>query len=257
MPLHRRTLAPLALVLCAATTAAEASLRAWSLCTPGALRSCHSVSIATLPVISGGIRTGTAITISVTNLQGSGLPNTSSLPTGLYQLVLTGPITTPIQTTAPAQSAVMTGAGATGALAWQRITLNAAVGGLFAWIELRGIGSSPALLGGCTSGATIVGAMTARTCGAGAAAVFAFSIQGVIEATQLDNLSVFAYGARGSATCFSNPGAVPFHGQACDVLSDPLAPVPEPGTLIMLATGLLGVGGGGARRRRRATAPES
>ena len=254
-----RPLLPLAVLLCAATSAARADLRTWSLCTPGALRSCHSISIGTLPIYTGTTRTGTALTISLTNLQGSGLPNTSSVPTGLYQVVFTGPVTTPIPVGASLLPAVLTGAGASGSLTWQRITVNTTVGGTLAWLELRGSGGSPPLLGGCTSSATIAGTIAAQTCGPGAAAVFAFSISGALDASQLDNVYVFAYGARGSANCFSNPAAVPFHGQACDLLSDPLAPtppIPEPGTIFLVASGLLGLGGISLRRRRTATTRE-
>ena len=253
-----RPLLPLALIQCAAASAARADFRAWSLCTPGALRSCHSVSIGTLPVFTGTTRTGTAITISLTNLGGSGLPDTGSGATGLYQVYFTGPITTPIAiSVVDQQPATLTGAGASGSLTWQRITLNATVGGTFAWVELRGLGTTPPLLGGCTSGPTKFGTIAAQTCGPGAAAVFAFSINGLLDASQLDNVWVLAYGDRGGEGCYSNTAASPFFGQACDLLSDPLAPtpIPEPGIIILLGTGLLGVGGTSLRRRRTSPPP--
>jgi len=252
MRVVRRSLLLTLVLAGAGTSAARGDSRTWSLCTPGALRSCHSVSIGTVPIYTGAVRTGTLVTITVANLQGSGLPGTGNEPTGLYQVVFTGPVLTPIPVTVAQQTAAMTGAGASGVLNWQRLTVNAVAGGTFAWVEVRGTGASPPLLGGCTPGPTITGSMTAGTCGAGAAAVFAFSIAGSLDASQFDNVWVFAYGARGSAGCYSDPSAVPFFGQACDVLSDPLAmeAIPEPITVVLLGTGLLGLGGVGLRRRR-------
>ncbi len=244
----RRALAVLALLLGTAASTARADLRAWSLCTPGTLRSCYSVSIGTVAVYTGAVRTGTAVTITVANLQGSGLPGTGTGTSGLYQLAFTGAASAPIPFSVGSQAAMMTGAGASGALTWQRITTNVVAGGTYAWLELRGTGASPALLGGCDAGPVVTGLIAAQTCGPAAAAVFAFSIAGSLDASQFDNAYVLAYGPRGSANCFTDPGAAPFHAQPCDLLAAP--PVPEPVTVILLGTGLLGIGSLQLRRRR-------
>ena len=234
---HARVPLAAVLLVCAAAPA-RADVRSWTLCTPGSLRSCHSVSIGTAPVYSGVTQVGTAITVKLANLQGSGLAGIGTQASGLYQVYFTGPIATGVPVTTVNQSATMTGPGASGTLPWQRITVYP-LGGL-AWIELRGAGANPALLGGCTTAPMSTGTITASTCGTAAFAVFTFTLNAVIDANQFNNAEIFAYGAGGSETCASNPGATPFFAQGCDVLVDPLA-TPEASTMLLLSTGLLGL----------------
>lgn len=242
---HRHGLLAVALLVATAPSPAQADDRLWSLCTPGSLRSCQSVNLGTVPIFAGPTRIGTAVTIALTNLQGSGAPHTTSQVSGLYQVYFTAPVTTPIPVSVGFPAATMTGAGASGGLTWLAVVTNAVTtGGTFAWLEVRGPATSTTLLGGCTSGPTLTGSITANTCGTGASAVFAFSIGAIVDASQFNNVFVLGYGATGSASCYSNPGSVPFAGQACDLLVDPLAPVPvpEPGTIALLGSGLLGLG---------------
>lgn len=58
-----------ALLLAASSASVRAETRGWVLCMPGALRSCHSVQVVTAPVLTGPVRSGTALALALRNLQ--------------------------------------------------------------------------------------------------------------------------------------------------------------------------------------------
>lgn len=49
----------------------QPSTRGWKLCTPNGFSSCHDVSITTVPEMTGTVRTGTTVSITMRNLNGS------------------------------------------------------------------------------------------------------------------------------------------------------------------------------------------
>lgn len=58
-----------ALLLLAGSASLRAETRGWVLCMPGALRACHSVQVVTAPVLTGPVRSGTALALALRNLQ--------------------------------------------------------------------------------------------------------------------------------------------------------------------------------------------
>ena len=240
-----------AAVLMLAPRSARADIHGWTICTPGSFHSCHSVSIGAQPIMTGSVRTGTGITITVTNLQGSGYPFDNTSLSGLFQVFFSGRnFPFPMLFSLGAQGAALTGPGASGGVTFTTET------GINFGTQITHYATvypfSSGVIGGCASGVVAFGYVTsAHTCGAGAAAVFSFTSGTIFDARQMETVFVESLGANDVGFCFSDPSAFDTAYPACDVQDQYLTVTPEPISMALLGTGLFGIGGARLRRRRR------
>jgi hypothetical protein len=235
---------------------ARADVHGWTLCTPSSFHSCHSVAIGTTPLMAGSVRVGTGITVSVTNLQGSGYASDNTALSGLYRVFFGGRnFPFPMPPSFAPYGATMTGAGATGSATWTMETGVQVGTQTVHYTDATTLGSGT--VGGCASGALIFGFTTsANTCGPNAVAVFSFTTGAIFDAGQMETVFIQALGSNEVDYCFSDPSAAPDPGfPTCDVQDEYiLYATPEPVTMVLMGTGLFGIGGARLRRRRKDTA---
>ena len=256
----RRT-APVALAAAFALLSARdarADIHGWTLCTPSIFHSCHSVSIATTPIIAGNVRVGTGISVSVTNLQGSGYAFDNTTLSGLFRVLFTSrDLSQPMGFAVAPHFATMTGPGASGGAQWYYET-GTSVGTQNTVRYVDNYPFSQDVIGGCASGAVLFGLYntSANTCGFNASAVFSFNSGNIIDAGQFDDVFIEAFGPGDFDFCFADPNKAPDDGfAACDVQKEfVINATPEPVTIALLGTGLFGIGGVRLRRKRTPTA---
>jgi hypothetical protein len=244
----KRTVAVLGLLAALGVSEASASTKSFNfICAVNyALRACVSVQVTTTPNISGG----TDVVIKVTNHQG-GVPD----QTGGSLITVVGLTAPPKATlgTPSGLSVTSQGAQTVGNPGASWGISNAGING-----QIEFAASTPSLGGNPNGG--ILGcdpselSPTAyfRTCGGGAVA-FNFHTTGLWDAS-LAEVGIKFDGVVGVATrveCRTEVSA-----------SDPaycpnVGVTPEPVSMALLATGLLGLGGAGLRRRRKGTDVEN
>jgi len=236
-----RVLASLALLSVAGAAGLRADFKDFSYrCSPGAVRACASLQVFTTLNGSGG----TNVTILVRNLQGWSIDGTG------------GSVLTRIGLTSPTNLGAATGLALTG--------INGAVtvgtpstpwklaqpGGLGGLIELTaGIWPSPGNTGsvaggiiGCSAPSSGFPTSYFQTCNGGWVS-FTFS---TANAWSANNAEV----AWLSQRHVNGPSGLECKSQAGDP-EECASVVPEPVTMILLGSGLAGVGGVGVIRRRR------
>jgi hypothetical protein len=239
---------------------AQTWLHSWTLCTPSAsFHSCHSVSLQTDAVLdNGSARTGTTISIILHNLQGQGYAADNTISSGLFEADFLAPSLLLDNFQNYSVHGVPSG-GATGTPTWAG---NAGMnyGGPPGFVGIYGqdwygVGHGVPL-GGCGTDALLFG-MTygGSTCAANSSVTFSFTIGDVVDANQFTSAILGAYGVAEGAYCITDPSQLPNSPYPlCDVRSESLTPgavTPEPVTIVLLGSGLLGIGAGRWRRRRK------
>lgn len=247
----RTLIATAALALVAAAPAWADGAQSWNVCGGNAFNTCASVSVSV---------TGTTVTMRVMNLSGLNGTYGSTVFTsvGLFN------VPTAVNAVVPANGLVtgMTGGvrGSDTPSAW-RIRNNTQVGG---GVQLDLVGSTPNGINGgiasnCAATGTLPGGknqlwMTENAgCTPGYSVTngslnggfiqFSFTVSQTWDPSQGTELLVKGQnGPNGASTeCITGPNG------NCG----PLEVVPEPITMILLGTGLAGMGGAGVLRRRR------
>lgn len=237
-----------AAVLVAPKAVRAQDVQSWTMCTPGAFHSCHSVQLMTSPRMAadGTTRVGTIITITMHNLNGQVSQDNTSW-SGLLQatfareFVPTGPFAA--YNSQGGGAPVTLAGGATGYANGQAMALKTSFASksvpngntnLVLWSGNTNsvLGAPPSahtsdVVGGCAPGQVpnlgglYQATTTAFTCGSSATVSFSFSTDFIIDATGhwIAVIAVIGNGTS-SEVCRSGGGGYVFsREQQCDVLS--------------------------------------
>ena len=231
-----------ALFLFPTAISAQTQFRSWETCSVGTIRACNSVFISTTPVISGSTRTGTSWVIRLANLQGTNpLDNTGgSVIMGASWNYVTRDGSDPRTSANPGVFGTLVGAGASGSGFWEWESQSMPLP-FFSYIS--SIFKNP--IQGCDAANISFGSFPAslRTCGVDAFIQFAFTTPTILDAEYFEAGFIGNVGVDGNnyqCDLFGNDG--------CVIES---TVTPEPATMVLVGTGLLGLGGWSRRRRLR------
>lgn len=256
---HRFLLAAAALIaagLAPSRSEAQSWLQSWELCTTAYFSSCHSVSVQTHAIMSGSSRVGTAISISLHNFQGQGYPFDNTLSSGLGNVLLARAGQGGWGASSGTATGVAAG-GATGTATWDWWTYHSVTGrGPNEYVSVRApnYGSGQGFVGGCGTLPLAFGIQTpTRTCAPNSTWTLTFSIAFNVDAYEFDGVLLHAVSTTFDTFCARNFAAFDL-GTECQMVDGSVTQlnvVPEPMTVALLGTGLVGVGGARLRRRKK------
>jgi hypothetical protein len=246
---HRRTSLRLLVVLLVSALSlspsailAQTQFRSWKTCSVGTIRACNSVFLSTTPMLSGSTRTGTSWIIRLQNLQGTNpLDNTGGaviMSAGWNYVTRDG--SDPRTSGNPGVNGTPVGTGASGSGFWEWESQSM----LLPFFSYNtSIFKNP--IQGCDVANIPFGSFPAsfRTCGTDAMIEFAFSTPTILDAESFEGGSITNVGVDG------NSYRCDFYGSDGCVLESTVTP--EPATMLLVGTGLAGLGGWSRRRRRR------
>lgn len=224
----------------AAEDPATVYTRSWTTCSAGAVRSCHSVTLMTQGNFSGTTRVGTSVVLTVRNLQGShAADNMAWSALSAVRMYRSGILAAGTAAATPSLSGGAT--GTTSAWTW-------GTGGSGAWGNIRVLAGTTNRIGGCAAGGT---GNSMWTCPG--QVVFSISSSEIFNADQFSELHLTWGGSPSAGSCTTDQTRAGTALALCDPQQTTMTTTvtPEPITMALLGTGLLGIGGARLRRRSK------